>query len=98
MRRFPDAVAPLALGLFLGLASATSFAAGVDAPDATEREADTPPVTRKFRLTYAATINRLTPGTAARVWLPVASSGFGQKVEILKIDTPAAHRRTRETR
>jgi hypothetical protein len=58
--------------------------------------ADSTPSSRKFRFTYAGTIDQLQPGQLARVWLPHAPNAFGQTVEVEKITAPAAHRITRE--
>jgi transglutaminase-like putative cysteine protease len=61
-------------------------------------DAKADPVTRKFRFVYAGVINELAPRQSVRVWLPVAPSTFGQKVQVEKIATPAPHRKTREAK
>jgi rubredoxin len=59
---------------------------------------ETEPEVRKFRFTYAGTINKLPPGKTARVWLPMSQTAFGQTVKVEKIATSAAHRVTREAK
>jgi transglutaminase-like putative cysteine protease len=57
---------------------------------------DSPTATRKFRFTYSATIEGLEPGTAARVWLPVAPTNDDQEVEIVAINLPGEYQRNTE--
>lgn len=51
---------------------------------------------RKFRFFYGVTLDKLRPGTMARVWLPVASTNHDQQVEITKIDVPGRIQRSQE--
>lgn len=52
----------------------------------------------RFRFTYAGTIDGVTPGAPARVWLPLATDRFGQKIVEVEFSPPAEFRRTRERR
>jgi transglutaminase-like putative cysteine protease len=54
--------------------------------------------TRIFRFHYAGAINQVTPGSSARVWIPVASNSHDQSVEIQSIRLPADYSETRETK
>jgi len=53
---------------------------------------DSSPATRKFRFTYAATIDGLKPGVKACVWAPVAPTNDDQTVEIRSIEVPGKYR------
>lgn len=64
-------------------------------PDDSE---DSRPSRRHFRFIYAGTIESVPPGATARVWLPVATDRFGQKIHEVKISAPGEFRRTRELR
>jgi len=57
---------------------------------------DSSPAIRKFRFTYAATIEGLKPGTKARVWAPVAPTNDDQTVEVGSIEVPGKYRRETE--
>lgn len=51
---------------------------------------------RRFQFVYAGTINKITPGARARVWLPVAQSGVDQTITLQDVRRPALHRLTTE--
>jgi transglutaminase-like putative cysteine protease len=57
---------------------------------------ESPPESRRFLFTYAATIDGLEPGTNARVWLPVAPTDDDQEVELVAIDVPGEYQRNIE--
>lgn len=77
MFRIPCAIAPVALGLVMGLVGSL------------RADGETAPKTRDFLFTYSATVTGLAPGTTVRVWLPVPSSSEDQEVSIVKRDLPA---------
>src|SRR5258708_18073533 len=72
------------------------FLAPVMIVAATAAADDSAPATRKFRFTYAATIDGLTLGAKARVWAPVAPTNDDQTVEIDSIEVPGKYRRETE--
>ncbi len=53
---------------------------------------------RTFRFVYGAALTELEPGTAVRVWLPVATSGHDQDVTLLSANLPAQHEFTTEAK
>ncbi len=53
------------------------------------------PDSRTFRFDYSATIDKLKPGTVARVWVPLAPSTREQEVEATEIRVPGEYRRTK---
>jgi transglutaminase-like putative cysteine protease len=55
-----------------------------------------PPRSRTFRFTYAATVTGLKPGQKARIWLPVPPSNLAQDVTLLNADLPAKGRPGKE--
>lgn len=90
-------IASTIFALVLGLSSmpfGVEWAQGQEPAAAPKKAA----ATRKFQFVYAGTINQLTPGASARVWLPVAPNTFGQVSEIAQVETPGEFRTTQETR
>ncbi len=65
--------------------------------DATQ-DADTELHCREFRFIYGATVTKVEPGTPVRVWLPVATERYAQRVRVEEIRLPAAYRETTEKR
>lgn len=53
---------------------------------------------RTFKFHYSATIDKLAPGTMARVWIPVAPSNGEQDVQVLEVKAPGETRETNEVR
>jgi hypothetical protein len=85
-------LAPTLLVLLAGAAARASE----EPTDAIDHREQAAPEVRRFRFIYAGTIDKLQPGKAARVWLPMAQTAFGQTVKVEKITTPAAPQFTKE--
>src|SRR5688572_11787930 len=51
---------------------------------------------RKFEFHYGATINGLSPGAKARIWVPVAGTNYEQDVKVLDAKLPGEYRTTQD--
>ena len=83
---------PLVLRMILLTGYVTILAAQppADKADSVAKVPQAPP--RIFTLTYATRITGLTPGKAAHIWLPIATSSPDQKVEVVSRKVPQFER------